>query len=245
MKDLKFEILLFYYKRPEIVKNALESIRKVSEMYDNWHLSFIDDSGDEEFRNSLESFELDQSKVSYIPINMSDDEKNRLGGSMMGAFANEIIERTDADVIIPLCDDDALMADYLNNLNTFYLNNPQEVWSYCHVIFYDPNSEHYLEATFDPKYKRSTEPNLNAHTEPIHPSCKVDSSQVTFRKTPATSQSIRYPSPQTIDLDRSLFESFVVRHGLCPFNSALGQYKGWFPDQLGARVRSTGKEYIQ
>ncbi len=41
MSNLKFELIIAYYKRPKIVLNALESIIKST--YDNWHLTFIDD----------------------------------------------------------------------------------------------------------------------------------------------------------------------------------------------------------
>lgn len=41
MNDLTILILLFYYNRPELVKNALFSIKNNN--YVNWKLAFIDD----------------------------------------------------------------------------------------------------------------------------------------------------------------------------------------------------------
>src|SRR5258706_11440151 len=38
---LKIQILLMYYDRPNIVKNALNSIKEMN--YDNWELVFLDD----------------------------------------------------------------------------------------------------------------------------------------------------------------------------------------------------------
>jgi len=52
--NLKFLIVLVYYKRPKIVLNALESIKNLS--YENWQLDFIDDSGDDAFRETLFNF---------------------------------------------------------------------------------------------------------------------------------------------------------------------------------------------
>ena len=41
MESLKILILLFYYDRPEMVKNALKSIENSS--YKNFTIAFIDD----------------------------------------------------------------------------------------------------------------------------------------------------------------------------------------------------------
>ena len=43
-KELKFLILLFYYNRPKMVLNALNSINKLS--YKNFEIAFIDDGSD-------------------------------------------------------------------------------------------------------------------------------------------------------------------------------------------------------
>ena len=59
--NLKFLIVLVYYKRPKMVLNALESIKNLS--YGNWQLDFIDDSGDEVFRETLFNFGLDNNKI--------------------------------------------------------------------------------------------------------------------------------------------------------------------------------------
>ncbi len=48
MNNLKFELIIAYYKRLKIVLNALESIKNSG--YENWHLTFINNSGDNSFR---------------------------------------------------------------------------------------------------------------------------------------------------------------------------------------------------
>ena len=54
--NLKFLIVLAYYKRPNMVLNALHSIANLT--YNNWHLAFIDDSGDDSFKETLFTYGL-------------------------------------------------------------------------------------------------------------------------------------------------------------------------------------------
>jgi len=230
-KNLKFELIIPYYRRPQLVLNALESIQKSN--YTNWHLTFIDDSGDANFKDALFNYGLDNSKVTYLPIMMSEDDKAAATASVFGSYINSCIYTTDADIIVTVCDDDAILPDYLENLNTFYTNNPNEMWCYSHNMFYNPEIEHYTKATITPADPTLSDINLNAHTEPIIPSCLVDSSQVSFRTIAFTRKDIKFPSPCTKDLDRNVFEQMYPVWGLCPFAGCIGQYKGWFENQLG------------
>lgn len=241
MEKLKFELIIFYYKRPLIVLNALESILKSD--YDNWHLTLIDDSGNNEFEDSFLKFGFDPKKITYLPILMSDDEKIKKGGSIFGKYTNDVISKTDADVIIPICDDDAIFPNYMTNLNKFYQDNPNKNWAYCHLEYFDPNTQKYSESTenFQSPFGR---PNLNSHTLPINPSMRVDSSQVTFRKRAFTEGNVWYPYPYTADLDAYLFRNMFLKWGSCPYAGFKGQYKGWFADQLGKRMRLINKTYI-
>lgn len=243
MDELKFELVIVYYKRPEIVKNALDSIKNL--LYDNWHLTFIDDSGDDSFKDTFLNYGFDENKIEYVPIMMSDQKKVSLGGSIFGMYINHTIKKSDSDIFILICDDDALVPDYLNNLNTFYNQNPNSHWGYCHVKLFNPNVEYYKEAE-----NRSTVydwslnmVNLNGYTTPITPSCKVDSSQVSFRIKSLISNNIWYAYPRTRDLDRDIFEKMTKIYGKCDFTNCFGQYKGWFEDQLGVRFRTNRGDY--
>lgn len=242
MKNLKFELIVAYYKRPKIVLNALESIAKLS--YDNWHLTFIDDSGDNSFEESFLKFGFDNKKINYVSIMMGDDEKVKIGGSIFGKYVNNSIKDSDADIIILICDDDALFSDYLENLNKFYNENPNVMWGYSHVKFFNPEIQHYSEATETPNDYTFNTSSLNAHTQPIHPSCRVDSSQVSFRRSAFVDNNVWYPYPHTKDLDRNVFEKMFVKIGWCPFTNCYGQYKGWFENQLGVRARRGKGDFI-
>ena len=49
--DNKFLILLFYYDRPKMVRNALQSVKELN--YKNWELAFIDDGSNKLFSPKL------------------------------------------------------------------------------------------------------------------------------------------------------------------------------------------------
>lgn len=239
--NLRVAIALAYYKRPKIVLNALQSIKELD--YDNWHLFFIDDSGDTSFKDTLDNFGLPKEKYSYLPIMESDETKIKQGGSRHGEFINKAFYENGFDIGITLCDDDALFKDYLSNLNRFY-SHTNEVWGYCHVKFYNPEKEHYSQASptcVDPSFNTSL---LNLYTDRIAPSCKVDSSQVSFRLDAFKHLGIKYPFPRNRDLDRSVFEQLQVYLGSsCPFIGCYGQYKGWFKNQLGFRHWATKNDF--
>lgn len=242
--NLKFLIVLVYYKRPNIVLNALESIKQLS--YDNWQLDFIDDSGDDTFRNTLMNFGLDNKKINYFPVFDSEEQKKQQGGSRHGEFMNSSIKNSDSDIVVILCDDDAIVNGYLEYLNEYYQLNPEVNWAYSNVYFYDPTKESYLHGKLADqltyKHPGSTY-TLNQYTEPISPMGKVDGSQITFRSTVFKSGDIWYPSPQTRQLDAAIFEQIVQRYGYCYPTFTYGQYKGAFADQLGNRWTDTNNEF--
>ena len=242
MSNIKFEIILSYYKRPKMVLNALESIK--NSYYKNWHLTLIDDSGDDSFKEDFFKFGFKKDKVDYIAVMMPDEEKIKLGGSMFGKYINDVIENTDADVIIPLCDDDALLPDYMSNLNTFYTKNPNSMWAYCHLKYYNPQYESYKLAKSTPDNPNLNFPHMNANTTPINPYCRVDSSQVTFRTDALLDGDIRYAYPQTANLDADIYSKFFKKHGNCDFMGTIGQCKGWFDGQLGVKNRQGKNGFI-
>lgn len=223
MNQLKFLIVLPYYRRPTIVRNALDSLK--NQTYINWQLHFIDDSGDDSFKLELEKYNF--KSYIYEPTYHSIEYKNSMGGSMHGLFINNAIKNSDADIVIILCDDDALTNNYLNDLNNYYNNHPLVNWSYSHVIPYNPKIDNPFNMTNKDFY-------LNKHMTPIHPFCQLDASQITYRRS-AFLQTKGYEYPRTKALDAHFSNLMVESFGLCVFNFLTGQYKGWFDDQLGNR----------
>lgn len=241
MSDLKFHIILPYYKRQKIVSNALTSILKSN--YQNWFLTLIDDSGNRGFEEVFSSYGFDTNKSEYINIGINDEEKKSMGGSKFGYFINEAIKRIESDIIIILCDDDALVYDYMTNLNDYYINNPTVLWSYCHLLFYNPNEHTYKEAiAYDGMGRLNF---LNDKRIPINPQNLVDSSQVSFRRNTFIDNNVWFPFPKTANLDAAVFGEMYDKIGECPFNNIMGQCKASFIDQLGLRISNRQGEYIK
>lgn len=244
--DLKFLIVLVYYERPQLVLNALQSLNELQ--YDNYEVVFIDDGSinkgepivREQCPNIIDKFE-------FVYIENTIEEKQRQGGSIHGKYMNQAIRGSNADIFLVLCDDDALVSDYLINLNKYYNENPHEQWAYCHLMYYNPNVENYKEAVYDrSQYKhQDVEPGVlhNRNTGPICPAYNVDSSQVSFRREVFERNGIWYPHPQTGACDLSVFIPLHHALGDCRYIGSIGQYKGWFDGQLGHLMRSGQQKY--
>jgi glycosyltransferase involved in cell wall biosynthesis len=231
--------MLAYYKRPKIVLNALESIIKLDYPRSKFDFIFIDDSGDSDFQDTLDKYMEQDPNISYgyWPINQDDDLKQKQGGSTHGYMMNHAISLFgEDDIAIVLCDDDALFPDYLTNLSKFYTDNPEVMYAYSYVKYFDPSTQHYSEASEHPKYfHHGSTYTLNQPNVPIDPLCKVDASQVTWRTKCFTKDGVLFPYPQTRGLDAALFRQLTAKYGPCYPTFFFGQYKGAFPDQMGNR----------
>jgi glycosyltransferase involved in cell wall biosynthesis len=242
MKMNKILIVLAYYNRPKIVLNALESIKNLN--YNNFEVCFIDDGSEfkgEPIVREVCSNIIDKFKFKYIDNTI--EQKKLQGGSIHGKYMNDAILESDSDIVIILCDDDALFPNYLNDLNNFFNYNPNDVWCYSHVKFFNPENTHYSDASDIPSDPTLNTSSLNRYRDPISPSCRVDGSQVAFKRNTFVDGNVWYPYPQTQDCDRYIFESMVKKWGLCPFLGGYGQYKGWFENQLGVKIRRNKERY--
>lgn len=233
--NLKFEIILAYYKRPKIVLNALSSIKEMS--YTNWHLTFLDDSGDASFKNTLLTYGLANEKITYVPISDSEEQKIAQGGSRHGLFMNQAILNSNSDIVVILCDDDAIVEGYFEYLDEYYRLNPEINWAYSKVMYYNPSVEGYLQAVDDlgRVSGHGSVVDLNQHSTPINPDCRCDSAQVTFRRKCFVEKDLWYPYPQTKNLDSAMYNKMYAAWGYCYPTFTYGQYKGVFPDQLGCK----------
>lgn len=228
---MKFLILLFYHERPEMLERALMSVKNST--YENWDLAVIDDGTDLPGIEVIEKCFTKQDRithrVSYVQTFDSKERKLQRGGSQFGEYANSAIRTSDADIVLMLCDDDLLIADYLEGLNDFYTQNPLEKYSYSHLRFYDPSlGSPEIGNEPDTDYTRY----LNSTIEPINPARRVDSSQVSWRISEWLKDGMKFPSPKTSNLDEAIFEHMYVAWGGCPFNGLTGQWKGIHKGQL-------------
>lgn len=225
--NLKFLIILAYYNRPKIVLNAIKSICDLE--YNNFDVVIIDDGSDHDkmfkhfmFESGLFGGVYGFCRYRYIPD--TPYQKLAQGGSRHGEYINKAILESDADAVVILCDDDALLPDYLTNLNKWFNDNPDKKYCYSHVRTYNPLTE----SPFGIE-KREWWTN---HNEPLNPWHRVDSSQVVFRTSCFKEDGLRYPSPQTENLDAAIFSQAYAKYGLCHYTGFDGQYKGVFEGQM-------------
>lgn len=221
---MKFLILLLYYQRPVLVKFALESIKKLD--YDNWELAVIDDGSETPILPIMNEMNLDylnKTKIYTVPDTIQ--QKIAQGGSRFGEYINKAIMESDADAVVVLCDDDALVSNYFTNLNKYFKDNIDKKYCYSHVIVYNPMEENPFE-------KQKTEHWVNKSGD-INPYCAVDSSQVAIRMNCFKEDGLRFPYPQTRDLDATIFAWLFQKYGPCSFTGFESQYKAYFSGQLG------------
>lgn len=233
MRSLKILILMAYYNRPILVKNALNSILKANENYKNWHLLFGDDGSSIPGRPIVEELLKDHlSQITFVNTHHTIDEKIR-EGLLLGKYANNAIKSSDADVAIMLCDDDELVPNYLTNLNTFFQNNPNVLYCYSKVHLYNP----FFQKSCD---VNNIAGKMNQWNDPIEPVAKVDASQVAWRLECCKkhgawfgeSTKVIADRPWTSDTDRSLFEQLSKNCGLCYPTGFVAQYKSVHDYQL-------------
>jgi glycosyltransferase involved in cell wall biosynthesis len=234
-KQLKILILMAYYNRPLLVKNALLSIVKANEHHQNWRLLFGDDGSIIPGKPIVQDILKDHiDKVDFVESNFSLDQKLK-NGLVLGKFANETIEKSDADVAIILCDDDEIYPNYFYNLNLFFNKNTNILHCYSKVLVFNPIIQKSSDVNEKIIYNR-----YNQWNEPINPVGKLDASQVAWRLDCckkhgawfADSTKFVAGRPWTKDTDRSFFENLHERCGPCQPTGFIGQFKGIHDYQL-------------
>jgi hypothetical protein len=242
--ESKILILLLYYNRPNMVKTALKSIKDLN--YTSWELAFIDDGSEKVGKPIVEEVLKDSlDKVKFYRSDDKTQDKLDRGGSLVGEYMNLAIEKSDANICIMLCDDDALEKDYFTNLNKWFKDHPNKMYCYSHVILFDPFSEN--PDTIDPiskihvpslaKWGKPAESdrfkNFWNKTKEINCANQVDAAQVAWRKNCQAG----FPSPRTKNLDAIFYSQLYNQHGKAPFSGFFGQYKGIYSDALDTRSK--------
>lgn len=236
MEQKKFLILLFYYDRPKIVQNALHSLNELD--YTNFEVAFIDDGSHNPGKPVAEEILSNDvlKRVTFYNTNDSIEQKIAQGGSMFGKLANYAIKQSDADYSIMLCDDDAIVSNYLCYLNEYFQLNKFVTYCFSNVYFFDPSIETYKDFKKEPSYNHpGSTYTLNHYNEPINPVNKVDASQVCWKTSCNKEGNIWFPFPLTRGLDAALYQQLFDVYGHCYPTFTYGQYKGAFADQLGNR----------
>src|SRR5438105_2894834 len=109
---MKILVLLLYFERPRLVRNALRSVLAADAHHPDWELAFIDDGsptpGEPAAREVLAGH---PGKVRFHNTGDSAGDK-RENGCRIGAFMNRAVRESDADLGVMLCDDDMLYPTY-------------------------------------------------------------------------------------------------------------------------------------
>lgn len=232
-QPLKILILSAYYNRPKLVLNMLNSIVKANEHHQNWHLVFGDDGSHIPGKPIVvEALKDHLDRVTFIESNLTFEDKAKQG-LLLGRYANEVMDKSDADVAIMLCDDDALYPTYLRDLSKFYIDHPEVLYAYSYVHLFNPLFQ-------PPDGIDNATGKFNQWHCPIDPVGKVDASQVSWRLDCFKKFGARFAEttkrvdgkPWENDTDRSFFESLVSKCGLCHPTHLIGQYKAIHDYQL-------------
>lgn len=248
---MKVLILSIYYNRPKLLQKSMESVLASHEHHTDWEMVFGDDNspipGEPIVRQVLGDL---SERVTFINSNMSFEDKIEQG-LVVGKYANKVVQESNADIAITLCDDDELVPTYLRDVCKFFEKHPEEMWAYSHL------------AIFNPIYQKSADIDLtklkdcqyNYATKRTNPVGKMDSSQVTFRLK-AFAEGVRYPEtskadskmPWLLNPDAGLFQSMYEHFGDAPFTGLVSQYKGIHDYQLvwNKKQGAVGlKEYVE
>lgn len=218
-------VILPYYNRPVMVRGALESLRRQGDA--PWRCVMVDDGSEVHGQSVVENEFPDLlPRMEFTRIEDTIGQKVWQGGSRHPQFMNEAIEKGREDLVVVLCDDDALMPGVIGKLLMWHSCHPAEKWSYGHVSIYDPTKE---SVPWDGEPRMDW--HLNRRTDSIFPAYIVDSSQVVFRREAFTG----FPPVNTKNCDAALFTDMAKKWGRCPFNGLTVQHKGVFSDQMGSR----------
>jgi glycosyltransferase involved in cell wall biosynthesis len=234
---MKILILMSYFNRPLLVRNALRSILAADAHHPDWELVFGDDGSDAPGRPIVEEVLAGQlHKVTFVETGMSLDDK-LAAGLRLGWFANRELARSDAAAAVMLCDDDELDHHYLKNLSEYFVKNPDVLYCWSYAILFNPlmGSADAARASADALQNR-----YNQHGDAINPVSRVDASQVAWRLDCckhrgawfADSTKFVDGKPWTKDTDKSFFESLYEKCGPCRRTGFVGQYKGVHDYQL-------------
>lgn len=230
---MKILILMSYFNRPKLVRNALSSIIKAGELHSDWELVFGDDGSDipgepivkEVMQNCIEKVKIINTKMSFV------DKINK--GLMLGKYCNEVISNSDSDIGIMFSDDDEIHPDYFKKLNDYFLQNKDILYCFSKIHLFNPliQKSHDVK-NLDNKYNKSS--------VPIVPMNQVDASQVAWRLDCckkhgawfANSTNFDVKKPLIKDTDKSFFEKLYEKCGLCHPTFFVSQYKGIHDYQL-------------
>ncbi len=229
----KILILMCYYNRPNLVRFALNSVKK--QKYKNWEICFVDDGSEKDAHKTiLEIMGEESHKVKYFNTNHTAQNKKDHGGSLFGLYWTLACQESECNLGIMLCDDDALTDGYLEKINHFFTENDCN-WGYSYYLAYDP----YEQKDFDNIVVSSKSAEF---THDLNPDSMLDASQVVFKLKAFKENNVEFAYPCTANLDSDLYRKLFPIYGGCKFMNCIGEFKGVQGNRLN--VRQTQPEIV-
>jgi hypothetical protein len=228
-------ILLVYYNRPLLVRNALASVERSITKYPDleWHMAVLDDGSDipaEPVVREVMKDYLDH--ISFYRNDISFREKLEVGITV-GRLANNAIRAREESICVTLCDDDELFEDYLYSISRFFGRRKDIRYCYSNILLYNPLVQTYKDVNVEVVSKLGS---YNQWSKPINCYGKIDGSQVAFRTSCMKEDGIWYlgstihptrkENPFLVNLDGNLFQKFYSRYGSAQYSDLIAQYKG-------------------
>ena len=234
----KFLILMCYYNRPNLVRFALNTVKQQN--YKNWEICFVDDGSDESAEESIKEILGDEiDKVYYFNTNHTAEEKKLNGGSIFGMYWTLRCQLSNADYGIILCDDDALMNNYLSDLNSYFMNTNKK-WCYSHFASYNP----YEQTEFTQEKIKCNSQMVKNFDLDLNPDSVLDASQVVFSLEAFKKNNVEFAYPKTANLDSVLYRKLFPLYGLCSYSGLYGQFKSVSQNRLEVRQHNQNLFYV-
>lgn len=234
-----------YYERPNMVRFALESIRRQN--YSNWELCFVDDTETGSGEQSVLDIFGKDPRVSYHCTKDSLEKKTSQGGSRVGYFWNRAIYNSNSEISFVLCDDDYLDKTYLADLDEWYSKNPEVMYAHSDFVQYNPFvvktiDEVDLNTIYQPYTNRDgnilkqrvCEVNYDTKAAGVLDASQVSWRNISFKKYGVKFDDIR--GEQSRNFDLVLFTQLDSLFDQSQYTGIIGQYKGDHSDQFGHRV---------
>lgn len=223
---MKTLVILPYYNRPKLLENALKSLRDSTNQ--DWVCAFIDDASPTtegvDLVHSILGKALSEGRVKIYVV--PSDLKESMKWTTQPIFMNRAMREIDSDLTMILCDDDALVSDYIDNCVSWFSMNPSTLYGFSNIRVYFPPSE-------APCAELPIRAFFTNHLSPVCPVNTVDASQVVWRSKQALERKCFFDEARQYDHDASMWEAmWSANYGLCPFMGFYGQYKGIHQFQL-------------
>lgn len=225
---MKTLILLPYFNRPKLLLNALNSLKQSTNQ--DWLLAFIDDASPtpegRQHVHEVLGYAVVQDRVFFYAV--SKEMKEQCMWTTQPIHMNIAMRQIDSDLTVILCDDDALLPDYIENCVQWFSTNPQELYGFSNVRLFFPDAG---ETPNESLPIRAFHTNRLVATNPVN---AIDASQIVWRSKIALERGCFFDEARQYDHDASMWEVMWAKgYGLCPFMGFYGQYKGIHQYQLG------------